>query len=461
MTLDKRNIFLTGVTEAVSYGPRPQGGGGGSSYPERDVEHHTIFIQEKLQNAYKESLAQKQVAAIRYKEGIYLEFSSASKHDLAIKSLENRQQGIRLLNVRKDEGTDTIKATVYIPAGKQTYFLDKVKAYGNTDKLTTSGKPQNNDLIAGIEDARLAILESFWTGEKKDMPNSTPVWCEVWLRFNYDKRNPQAAKEAEGEFADICEQHRISVDDKSVTFPERIVKLILANEEHLKTIIGECEHIAEIRRAQETTSFFKDLPNYEQREWVEELLSRTNFQDNDTTVCLLDTGLTYSHPLIIPAIQNNGVHAVKTAWRAEDHHGHGTEMAGIALYGDLRQALADTSNISVLHKIESVKILPPSGSNAPELYGAITMQSVSLAEISNPHVNRTLCMAITSSKYNTPDGSPTSWSAAIDSITSAAGEESENLLVRAMFSLRNLRIALIRIAMYYIALKVRDKHGMP
>ena len=75
-------------------------------------------------------------------------------------------------------------------------------------------------------------------------------------------------------------------------------------------------------------------------------------------------------------------------------------------------------------KIESVKILPPTGGNDPDLYGAITEQAVSLAEIANPFVDRVICMAVTSPEYNTFDGSPTSWSAAVDSITSGADEES-------------------------------------
>lgn len=57
------------------------------------------------------------------------------------------------------------------------------------------------------------------------------------------------------------------------------------------------------------------------------------------------------------------------------------------------------------------------------MYGAITEQAVALAEIANPSADRSICMAVTSSQYNTSDGSPTSWSAAVDSISSGATEE--------------------------------------
>lgn len=424
MAVDKKNIFLTNTAEAMPYVSKPQMGG--ASYPKRDVKSHAAFIQAKLQNSYKAAITQKQAAAIRYKEGVYLEFSSASQHDLAIQRLENRQQGIRLLNVQEDSESDTIKATVYIPAGKESYFINKVEAYAT--EQTHTGNPKNNDLIGSIEDVKLAMLDSFWIGDKKTMPTSTPVWCEVWLRYDYSDKELKVWEKAEISFLEICKQNQVRVDDNRIIFPERIVKLVLANEEQLKIFISTCPYIAEIRRAQEATTFFAELSNTEQQEWIDELLRRTHFQNDNVAICLLDTGLTSSHPLLNKAIQDDGVQAVKSVWGTGDHQGHGTEMAGIALYRDLRQALEDTGNIFIPQKLESVKILPPKGANPYELYGAITEQAVSLAEISNPNTKRILCMAVTSPEYNTRDGSPTSWSASIDSITSAADEESEKRL---------------------------------
>ncbi len=424
MAVDKKNIFLTNTAETMPYVSGLQGGR--SSYPKRNVKSHAEFIQKKLQDSYKEAATQKQATSIRYKEGLYLEFSGAPKYDLAIKSLENRGQGIRLLNVQEDSISDTIKATVYIPAGKESYFLKKVEAYAT--ELTPKGNPKNNDLVRSIEDVKLAILESFWIGDKEAMPTSMPVWCEVWLRFDYNDIDPEAWELSETSFLEICKQHQIKVDDNRIIFPERIVKLVLAKAEHLEIFIGSCPYIAEIRRAQEATTFFEELPNNEQQEWAEELLSRTHFQNDNVTVCLLDTGITSAHPLLNKAIQNNGVQAVKSVWGIGDHQGHGTEMAGIALYRDLKVVLEDTRKVFIPQKLESVKILPPRGSNPYELYGAITQQAVSLAEISNPDTKRILCMAVTSQDNNTRDGSPTSWSAAIDSITSAADEEGENRL---------------------------------
>lgn len=419
MVVEKKNIFLTQTVETMPYTStsRPIG----TNYPKRTVATHAAFIQRKLQECYTNSLTQRQVAAIRYKEGTYLEFSSAKGHDLAIKSLESRKSGIRLLNVREDEENDIIKATVYIPAGKESFFLKKVETYAS--EQTSKGSPKNNDLIRSIDDIKIAMLDSFWVGKPETMPEDVPVWCEIWLRYDFNNNNSKAWEETEENILSICSEHQIHIDEKHIIFPERIIKMVLANAEQLKLLIATCPYIAEIRRAQEATTFFEELSNSEQKEWIDELLQRTVYKNSDVAICLLDTGVTASHPLLAQAINLDHVQAVNSVWGVGDHQGHGTEMAGIALFNNLKDALVGKTKIEMPQKIESVKILPPTGGNDPDLYGAITEQAVSLAEIANPFAHRVICMAVTSPEYNTFDGSPTSWSAAVDSITSGADDE--------------------------------------
>ncbi|MFR8745526.1 hypothetical protein [Gemmiger formicilis] len=130
-------------------------------------------------------MTQKQVAAIRHKEGIYLEFSGAAGYDLCTKSLENYSSGIRLLNVREENGT--VKATVYVPENKAGYFIEKVQAYAESlDGIEENKNPKNNDLVRSIEDVKVALLEAFWVGKTQDMPSAVPIWCEVWLRYEKD-----------------------------------------------------------------------------------------------------------------------------------------------------------------------------------------------------------------------------------------------------------------------------------
>lgn len=423
MVVNKKNIFLTQTSESMPYMSSPSRGGG--RIPEREVGWHASFIHKKLTDCYNESLTQKQVAAIKYKSGTYLEFSSASEYDLTIKSLENRSQGIYLLNVQEDKDTQTIKATVYIPEGKESYFIKKIEDYADESKNTKSGNPKNNNLVASIEDIKVALLDSFWVGQKDCMPKDTPEWCEIWLRYDYKADDKTTWKVPEEDLNAICQSENIMIDEKRIIFPERIVKLVRANSEQLQCLISRCDFISEIRHSQEAVTFFEDLNNSEQKEWTQELLSRTVYSKEGVSVCLLDTGINSGHSLLAPSIENEHIQAINSSWGVGDHQGHGTEMAGLVLFNDLKEALLSKEIIRIPHELESIKILPPRGQNEPDLYGALTEQAVSLAEIANPEANRAICMAVTSPNYNTFDGSPTSWSAAIDSITSGADEEEE------------------------------------
>lgn len=419
MSENKRLLFLTDTKASLDYVSK-------SSlvqkhFPPRDnPSRHAAFISRRIQECQREStirstsLSQEQIAAIHYKDGMYLEFSGAKNYDLAVKSLENISNGIRLLNVKKED--DTIKATVYVPNGKEALFLKKIELYAESS--TSGSKLKNNDLISGIENIRLAVLESFWFGKHEDIPTEgTPGWCEVWLR--YDSKSP--LDEVISDFKEQCSAFEITLDEKNIIFPERVVVLVRADRNQLMNIISACAHLAEIRRAPELATFFDDLTKSEQQEWCEDLSDRIILTESNSTICILDTGIRKEHPLIDPHIPARYVQAVDSSWNSLDVNGHGTEMAGIAIYRDLVDRLSSRESIEIAHKIESIKIIPDVGENAPQLYGAITRQAVALAEIENPKAERTICMAVTSDEYNTEDGSPTSWSAAVDSI--ASGDE--------------------------------------
>jgi len=96
LSVQKKNIFLLNTNTTLPFVCKQAGGD--KKLPIRDIQAHATFIKRKLTECYENSITQKKAAAIRYKEGVYLEFSSDSKYDLAIKSLENIPQGIRLLN---------------------------------------------------------------------------------------------------------------------------------------------------------------------------------------------------------------------------------------------------------------------------------------------------------------------------------------------------------------------------
>src|SRR6056297_1709675 len=202
----------------------PKGGGDSSKKPPRNREVHGQRIQQKFDELRQRNLEiqdDRRAHSLPVREGTYLQFESAPGYELTLKGLEDRKAGIRLLNVQEDHSQEIIKktvvrATVYVPAGKEKSFLNKVDAYVNKD--TSKGKPKNAPLVESIEDIRLAFLESFWQDDSKLIPDRNPVWCEVWL-FGHEP-------EVEEEFRRFAQTLNIRMRDEVLRFPERTVLLV-------------------------------------------------------------------------------------------------------------------------------------------------------------------------------------------------------------------------------------------
>jgi len=423
-----RHIFLDRSGEQIEF-TSPPTRGAEFRLPARRRDRHSAKLRGQLEAAWQQATqkaAERTAVSLPVKQGVYLEFESAPDHDLLVKSLEDRRAGIRLLNVRvvpsrSEPKQEVTRATVYIPAGKERHFLEKVRRYAEED--TKSGKPKNEKLINSIENIRLAVLESFWQDTLELMPDENAAWCEIWLRSDEDA--------TEQSFKELAEELGIEVQEGALRFPERTVLLAKANRSQLSELIEASADIAEFRRAKETARFFLALNNKEQTEWVKDLLSRLLVSEDPTVaVTVLDTGANNGHPLLAPILADDDCHTYDPNWGVNDSHpqGHGTLMCGVAGYGDLQAALQSGDQVKILHCLESVKILPPQGSNDPKLYGDITIQGLSRAEIQAPHRQHIVCMAVTS-KDKRDRGRPSSWSAAIDKLTSGYDDDQRRLFV--------------------------------
>ncbi len=421
-----RHIFLDHSGESSEY-TSPTTRGAKLRIPPRPRVQHSTKLRRQLDAAWqaaRQTAEQRTAVSLPVRQGVYLEFESAPDHDLVTKSLEDRRAGIRLLSIRTgpkldDPEHNVTRATVYIPAGKEHNFLEKVRKYAEEE--TESGKPKNKKLINSIEDVRLAVLESFWQDQPDLLPADDAVWCEIWLRV--DEEN------AEESFKSIAAQLGVDVQEGVLRFPERTVVLARANRYQLAEIIESSPDIAEFRRAKETARFFLSLNNKEQTEWVNELRSRLSVaEDPVVAVTVLDSGANNGHLLLEPILQDDNCQAVDPEWDKSDHRGHGTLMCGVAGYGDLQKALQSKGKVEIHHALESVKILPPHGANDPELYGDITIQGLSKAEIQKPHRGHISCMAVTSTDGR-DRGRPSSWSAAIDKLTSGYDDDQKRLFI--------------------------------
>lgn len=335
---------------------------------------------------------------------IEVELRRGTKPDALDQKREKIQSG-----AVKADAQNVRTVALYIPDGASAALEQILSDYLN-GPLTEALNPPNQAKVEAIEAFRAARLETFWTDHPAALPTDPhqEMWWAVWCH-----------PENEEKVDDICLRLgvRSANRDKRLYFPEVTVVPILTTRATIELMLFATNAIAELRRATDNPAFFIDDVRGEQQAWSNDLAERTIWPANDApAVCLFDTGVNRGHPLLEPAIATTDMHALDNDWNTDDHDdgGHGTRMAGMALHGDLTAALADQSERTLRHRLESVKFLPPDGfdRSEPRSYGPLTQAAVALPEIESPDRPRVFCMAVTNQDVS---GSiPSAWSAALD-----------------------------------------------
>lgn len=354
-------------------------------------------------------------------DGFYATFESFPGLHLALPSLDPRQgrRHPELMSVQEvpvGSGGVVERATVFVPEGTVNYFLDRLTAYVDT---AGTAKVKNRALVDPIQSVRLATVEALWTDPPQTFPSAgQQVWWEVWLRRRDGHELDRLRDFAAATGARVGRQH--------LGFGDRTVVLVQASVEQLAGAVDVLDDLAELRAPGEPAVVLARIPPAEQREWIDDLLGRLEPADHEApSVCVVDSGVFRDHLLLESSLNIEDCHAADPSWPVHDDRGHGTEMAGLALFGDLATALSGAVAVRLTHRLESVKILPPRpADNPPELYAAVTVDGITRAEIQAPHRRRVHSLATTVQQDTSPDngarphmvGQPSSWSAALDAL---------------------------------------------
>lgn len=425
---NRRHIIVPGDPAVEKYTPHPRKIKPKKPPAPPSRPAHGTTLKQSLEKAVDKAAERRKAAdnvGIKVHgavPGLYVEFESQPGVPLKLTSLEDARAGIELVAVgeTKTDGAEpkrVQRATVFIPDGKLKHFVSRFEKYVQT-MPKKKGERRYEDMLDPVATLSLATLRSLWTDSPEAYPeDNETIWWEAWLRRHDGNELARFM-----EFADI---QNLDVGARRLQFDERIVTLVKATAKQLASSIDVLNDVAEVQRAKETAALFVDMGPEEQADWAKELLGRITPPDgNAPAACLLDTGITRAHPLLEVAVADEDCTAVDPAWGSHDDGGggdmmgHGTQMAGLALFGDLTPVLASSQPVHLEHRIESVKILPPEGANPPELYGAITAEAASRVEVQAPKRGRCFALAVTATDER-DRGQPTSWSAAVDAL--AAG----------------------------------------
>lgn len=416
---NRPHFVLTNTSEAKPF--TAYGGGSQPHVPELPRAQHGAFLQTQIQTlkpiAEQAAVAQ-HVMGLEGGVGLQIQFQSQPDVVLAFESLANETQHIELLSLRQ-EGAYTY-ANVFVPDGKLEHFEKYVTEY-LAERKDKNGKPlDHRALLDTIKTIRASELRALWTDDPALLPQNPDesFWWEVWLP---ERGNRELVVE---DFRKLASAVGCTVSESRVDFPERTVVMMHGSERQFSQTAMTLNCVAELRRAKETAELFDGMDTEEQQAWKDDLLARTTFPthaDDVPRVCLLDSGVNRGHPLLSPALTSADMHTVEPEWGKDDECNHGTGLAGIAVYGDLTDALATAMPIQIDHLLESVKLTQGEGDNSGnnEFHANLFAEAVSRPEIAAPQRMRVFSSAVTATDYR-DRGRPSSWSAMVDSLATDA-----------------------------------------
>ena len=396
----------------------------GRGLPLRDVQraqHSTARRQQlaAIEVELSEIQRERVIQNLPNEVDLVLELESAPGFPLSGDQIRALATGnITLLVARPvtdEDGFEITRIALHVPYGSLPDLAEKVRRYGE-DTTDQGGTPHS--WMANVHRIAIAALEALWTDPETLPLDSAQYWWELWVR-----REPDVV----AAFETLAEQLQIQLKGPPLHLPEHVIYVAKASRAILESSLDLLNTLREVRRARPYNLELSDLSGSEQHEWIAEALERMDFPASDAPrVCVLDSGINRAHPLLSPLLSEEDNHTVFPDGDRSDSwggSGHGTPMAGVAAYGDLRVLLLLRDRWKQTHRLEGVKIIHPSQPHEPDNYGAITRQGIVLPEATAPARPRVYVMAITA---NGPgDGQPTSWSAAVDAAAYGSEEQGD------------------------------------
>lgn len=368
-----------------------------------------------------------------------LEIVGENDFELKIESLQDLRlhPPLEVLSVKCID--NQIHATIFVPEGKLANFVKKIERY-ESENYSRGNRPKNEDLVAVINSIRFPVLRSFWTDDENLFPssNTESIWWEVWIRVG----STENADDAFVSFVATTADSNLRISQHAIQFPERLVFLAFGSaQDWTQIFVPLLDRIAEFRKAKEIPTEFLRLSAQEQGTFVTNLAGRLVSPNlNAPSVCILDYGIHMEHPLLRPFVTNEDVQVFNPDWYIVDpNHTHGTEMAGLAIFGDkLPELLAGNQIVTLTHRLESVRMLHSELPHSEEIWGYVTQECLSKAETQAAQRCRVACLPVTASDNGRDHGRPSSWSGAIDQHSSGQLDNHQRLYVIAAGNIRDI-----------------------
>lgn len=415
MSDEERLPLLRGRVGRVERYKSPQGGSRDKPLlPPRDRATHAAHLRSQLDAlkaaaaarapAQRDSDATREIVAVIPEPG----------QSLPAESLGDKNSDVRVIGEDPDTGLVLLDAK----SADLAALRGKVALYGDPAKDTDSGNPKNAPLLAPIKRLGLAGVSDLATSPSQLDAVRRPRWLALMCRGG--RHDQEAAR------ASRAQLNRQLHSLFGLRGPEASFEGALHTAFYVKLSVDQLGQLIE---AVDCIYEF-DPAEREIRDWLLLEERGIDLSDHQQTpppadapaVVILDTGIQDTHPLLAPSILS-ATSVLPGIESGVDAHGHGTQMAGIALFLDGVGAAVEAGSSQASHWLQSVRILErPTQSNSSaeiQTWGARTIKAAENAEALEGPSARAFAMAVTSP---VEELRPTDWSQAVEQLAWNQGQ---------------------------------------
>lgn len=400
-------------TASVGFLAPARGGPPRRPDPVADRPRHAERLRAGLLEVAEEfpdlAAAQARLGITAPRRGLALAALGRSGEHLVTGDVKATSPGLSLLGLKRGgsvEEPDT--ATLFVGERSLRTLMAALDRYAEwTDEAEDAGerRPRRFWLFESAEAFRAAGVDDLWTGPSP-LPEGPGIrLVEAWLRLDRIEDFYRAAADLD-----------IPLRGSATRFVDSAVIDLALSRSQMAALARVSGAVVEFRGASDFVTDYFELEPEGRPGAVRALGALVGPPDPDAPrTVLLDSGVNHANELLSAALPQGRCHTVRADWGRDDHSGHGTNMAGVALYGDLAGLAAARAPFRLPIGLESVKIL-----RRPEVPTMVAPReaveaAVGIVEAQAPEVRRVFCLAATT--HGEPDdGQQTATSATIDKL---------------------------------------------
>lgn len=427
-----RHLLLRALGQASGRFRAP-GGGRTKAIPAiRDRPGHAAMLRQELDSAVTDMsayLAAQNVEGVKASaRGIPVTVLARPRIALDVGTARATTRGLKLFNVRRaaegaqNAGENVDQATFFVTKSALKSLRDNLDRYAewedppddhavqthDDEDEDAERRPRNFRLFESGAAIRATTLRDLWTDALERYPRSIErtKW-EVWTRKGF-----------QDSFTSAIGRLGLEQVGRPTEFVETVVRNIVASPVELQRVVQGSAAVVELRSASSFIADFFDLMPEEKAKTVEDISRRVlPAWPPAPRVTMLDTGVNRAHPLLDRSLPADKCYTIEPAWGTTDRQGHGTKMAGLALYGDLSDVAQSTSLIALQASLESVVVTAPQAAGDIPARDAMQRAVEIVEQERHPRI---FCLAQTA-QGEADDGRPTSTSAVLDKLAYGDG----------------------------------------